>query len=128
MKVLGIDIGGSGIKGAVVNVTTGRLLTPRLRIDTPEPARPAAIARAVAKLAKRFAWKGPIGTGFPGIVRRHVAVSAANLHPALIGVDLARLFSRATKCPVHVLNDADAAGLGEVAFGAGHRHKGTIIL
>jgi polyphosphate glucokinase len=128
MKALGIDIGGSGIKGAVVDVATGRLLTPRLRADTPEPARPASVARAVAHLAKRFAWKGPIGIGFPGIVRRHVAVIAANLHPTWSGVDLARLFGRATKCPVHVLNDADAAGLGEVAFGAGRRHDGTIIV
>jgi polyphosphate glucokinase len=128
MNVLGIDIGGSGIKAAVVDVTTGRLVSPRLRVDMPVSRRPAAAARAVARLASQFAWRGPIGIGYPGIVRRQRVCSAANLHSSWVGVDLARLFRRVTHCPVHALNDADAAGLAEMAFGAGRGKKGTVLL
>jgi polyphosphate glucokinase len=128
MKILGIDIGGSGIKGAVVDVKTGRLLTPRLRVATPVPAGPAALARALAKLVRRFQWRGPIGVGFPGIIRSQVTYSAANLHPAWIGLNLGKHFGRATRCPVWALNDADAAGLAEVRFGAGRGKRGTVLL
>lgn len=128
MKVLGIDIGGTGIKGAVVDVSKGRLLTERFRVATPSPAQPAAVGRALGKVVNHFTWKGPIGIGFPGIVRRNIALSAANLGNSWIGRDLAALFSKATGSPVHVLNDADAAGFAELKFGAGRGTKGTVLL
>lgn len=128
MKVLGIDIGGSGIKGAVVNVRDGRLLTARVRLDTPESARPAAVARIVAKLAAQMTWRGPIGLGFPGIIRQQIAYSAPNLHPTWTRLNLARHFTKATKCPACVLNDADAAGVAEMAFGAGRKTRGTVLM
>lgn len=128
MNVLGVDIGGTGIKGAVVNVATGRLLTPRLRVETPRPARPAAVARAFATLVARFGWRGPVGVGFPGVVRQQVALTAANLHPAWVGLHLGRHFSHAAHCPVFALNDADAAGMAEMRFGAGRRRQGTVLM
>ncbi len=128
MNILGIDIGGSGIKGAVVDLAKGELASERERLETPVPATPAAVARSVARIAKHFAWDGPIGVGFPGIIRTNVAHSAANLHPTWIGRDLAQLFGKATGCPVAAVNDADAAGLAEVAFGAGRGVNGTVLL
>lgn len=128
VNVLGIDIGGTGIKGAVVNVSNGRMVTERFRIATPSPAQPAAVGRALKKVANHFTWKGPIGVGFPGIVRRNIALSAANLGKAWVGRDLAAHFSKATGSPVYVLNDADAAGIAELKFGAGRGSKGTVLL
>jgi polyphosphate glucokinase len=128
VNVLGIDIGGSGIKGAVVNVSRGRMVTERFRVATPSPAQPASVGRALKKVVTHFGWKGPIGVGFPGIVRRNVALSAANLGEVWIGRDLAVDFSKATGSPVYVLNDADAAGYAELKFGAGRGSKGTVLL
>jgi len=128
MQVLGIDIGGSGLKGAPVDLEKGRLLAERVRIDTPQPAKPAAVAKVFAELVAAFDWKGPIGVGFPGIMRQNTAYSAANLHPSWIGRDLGALFRRKCQCPVGVINDADAAGLAEIAFGAGKGRKGSIVL
>lgn len=127
-RVLGIDIGGSGIKGAVVDLACGRLVTSRIRFATPEPARPAAAVRTIKKVVAHFSWKGPIGVGFPGIIRRQIAHSAPNLHPAWAGRNLSQQFRAASGCPVFVLNDADAAAIGELNFGAGRRTKGTVIL
>lgn len=128
MKTLGIDIGGSGIKGAPVDLKTGRLTAKRVRIETPEPARPVAVARAVAELVKAFDWRGPVGVGYPGVICDGRTMTAANLHPDWIGLDAGRLFSRASRCPVTVINDADAAGLAEMRFGAGRKESGTVLL
>lgn len=127
-RVLGIDIGGSGIKGAVVDVSRGRLITTRVRFATPSPARPAAVARAVKKVVDHFSWKGPVGVGFPGIIRQQIAHSAPNLHPSWIGRNLARHFRAASKCPVFAMNDADVAAIGELAFGAGRTARGTVLV
>jgi polyphosphate glucokinase len=127
-RVLGIDIGGSGIKGAVVDVSRGRLITSRIRFVTPSPARPAAVVRAIKKVVAHFSWRGPVGVGFPGIVRNQVAYSAHNLHPAWIGCDLAQRFRAASGCPVFAMNDADVAAVGELAFGAGRRGRGTVLV
>jgi polyphosphate glucokinase len=128
MHALGIDIGGSGIKAAPVDVTTGKLLADRQKIDTPRPALPDPIADLVKKLTASFNWSGPVGITFPGVVTDGVTRTAANLDPAWIGLDAASLFGRATGNPVRVLNDADAAGMAEMKFGAGVGQKGTVVM
>jgi polyphosphate glucokinase len=128
MEVLGIDIGGSGIKGAPVNIETGEMLAPRLRIPTPQPAKPESMAEVVAQVASHFAWNGPIGCGFPAVIRNGVAHTAANISKKWIGANAASLFAAATGCPVCVVNDADAAGLAEMTFGAGHGRMGMVLI
>ncbi len=128
MEILGIDIGGSGIKGAPVDVDTGELVAERHRIPTPRPSRPEAVAEVVAQLAGHFDWHGPIGCTFPAIVRHGVVYSAANVDESWIGVDAVRLFQKATGSPVRVLNDADAAGIAEMALGAGRNRRGVVIM
>ena len=127
-KILGIDIGGSGVKGAIVDTKKGILLTERYRIPTPQPATPEAVAEVVGKIAQHFKWKGPIGAGFPGVIQQGIARTAANVDKSWIDVDLNKLFSAVTGCKVHVVNDADAAGMAEVKFGAGNGKKGTLLL
>lgn len=131
MGVMGIDVGGSGIKGVPVNVETGELLGERFRLPTPEKARPDDVAEIVAQVSKQFQWNGPIGIGFPAVIRNGVAFTAANIHKSWIGTDANRLFQEATSCPVYVLNDADAAGIAEMKFGVGQdpeRRKGVVML
>jgi polyphosphate glucokinase len=128
MHALGIDIGGSGIKGAPVDVTTGKFVTDRQKIATPRPARPDAVADVVKQITASFSWSGPVGITFPGVVIDGVTRTAANLDPAWIGTDAAALFSRATGDQVRVLNDADAAGVAEMTFGAGVGQKGTVLM
>jgi polyphosphate glucokinase len=128
MHVLGIDIGGSGIKAAPVDVTTGKLLADRQKVETPRPALPNPVAVVVKQLTTAFSWSGPIGITFPGVVTDGVTRTAANLDPAWIGLDAASLFSQATGDQVRVLNDADAAGLAEMKFGAGVGQKGTVLM
>jgi polyphosphate glucokinase len=128
MDILGIDIGGSGIKGAPVDTETGALLAPRIRLPTPRSAKPGAVAKAVAQVGQHFDWQGPVGCGFPAAMRDGVALTAANIHKKWIGTDAAALFAEATGCPTCVLNDADAAGLAEMAFGAGQGRKGVVLI
>jgi len=128
MQVLGIDIGGTGIKGAVVDTTTGHLVTERHRVPTPDPAKPRSVGIEVAQIAQHFEWKAPIGVGFPAVIRNGVAFTAANIHPKWIETNAEALFGELTGCPVKVLNDADAAGLAEVTFGVGAGRKGTILM
>lgn len=128
MDILGIDIGGSGIKGAPVNVESGEMLAERFRVATPRPSKPSRVAKTVADIAQHFEWNGKVGCGFPSAMRAGVALTAANVHKKWIGTDAAALFSEATGCSVSVVNDADAAGLAEVRFGAGRDHKGVIIV
>lgn len=128
MKVLGIDIGGSGIKGAPVDINEGVLLEERHRIPTPQPATPQAVAGVVAQLANHFSWKGPIGCAFPAIIKHGIARSAANVDDSWIGTNAVQLFEKVTECPVTVINDADAAGLAEMAFGAGSGFRGHAIM
>ncbi len=128
MDILGIDIGGSGIKGAPVDLNSGELLAERYRLKTPQPATPTAVAETVAAVAKYFAWQGPIGCGFPAALRQGVAMTAANIDKRWIGVDVSALFATATGCPVRALNDADAAGLAEMTFGAGRGRSGVVLI
>jgi polyphosphate glucokinase len=128
MQALGIDIGGSGIKAAPVDVTAGKLLAERNKIATPHPATPDAVAEVVHQLTTFFNWSGPVGITFPGVVIDGVTRTAANLDPAWIGIAARELFSKATGNQVKVLNDADAAGLAEMTFGAGVGERGTVLM
>lgn len=128
MKYLGIDIGGSGIKGALVDVGSGELLSERLRLATPLPATPQAVATTVKELVRLFAWQGPIGFGFPAVISSGVAKSAANIDKAWIGTDVEVLLGEATGCRCTVINDADAAGLAEMRFGGGKDLSGSVLI
>jgi len=128
MNILGIDVGGTGIKGAPVDTDTGTLLTERYRQLTPDGAKPGPVAEIVKSVALQFNWHAPIGCGFPAVIRNGVAETAANINQKWIGTNVAELFSEATECPVYVVNDADAAGLAEVTFGAGKGVRGVLMM
>jgi polyphosphate glucokinase len=128
MKALGIDIGGSALKGAPVDTQTGRLLGERYKVPTPKPVTPQKMAKIVREIAEHFAWKGPIGIGFPGVVQGSRILTSANLHPKFIGCDAGKLFGRAMGLPVAMTNDAAAAGLAEMKFGAGRGFNGKVLL
>ncbi|NWG34846.1 MAG: ROK family protein [Chloroflexi bacterium] len=128
MQVLGIDVGGSGIKGAPVDTRTGKLLAERFRIKTPKGAEPKPVARVVAEIARAFKWKGLIGIGFPAPIKAGIAMMAANVSDKWIGLNADDLFTQVTGCDCTMINDADAAGLAEMKFGAGKGQPGTVIM
>jgi polyphosphate glucokinase len=128
MKLLGIDIGGSGVKGAVVDTRKGVFVTDRLRLATPQPATPEAVAGVVGQIVDHLDWRGPAGITFPGVVTKGVIHTAANLEPSWIGVDAESVFSDVIERPVSVLNDADAAGVAEQAFGAARKVSGSVLV
>ena len=128
MEVLGIDIGGSGIKGALVDTEAGTFVTDRLRIETPQPATPDAVAAVVGEISAHYTWNAAIGCTFPAVVKNGVTLTAANVDDQWIGADAAALFRQATGNPVRVLNDADAAGIAEMKFGAGRGRRGLIVI
>jgi polyphosphate glucokinase len=124
----GIDIGGSGMKAAPVDLATGELHDERYRIDTPQPATPEAMTLVVKELVAHFNWTGAIGAAMPTVVRHGVVHSAANIDESWIGTDVDALFTQATGCHVTVINDADAAGVAEMKFGAGRDRDGVVIV
>jgi polyphosphate glucokinase len=126
--VRGIDIGGTGIKGAPVDIGTGKLLADRHRILTPDPATPEAVADVVAQVARFFEWHGPTGATFPAVVKGGVALTAANVDRSWIGTDAGKMFADAVGGPVTVVNDADAAGIAEMEFGAGRGIRGVVMM
>lgn len=128
--ILGIDVGATGIKGGLVDVKRGELLTERYRFDTPQPATPRAMAKTVRKLVDHFGYEGPVGVGFPAIVRRGVAASAANIDASWIGTDITEVFGRATGLPFAACNDADAAAVASLYFGAAreYRRSGVVLM
>jgi polyphosphate glucokinase len=128
VTLLGIDIGGTGIKGAPVDVETGQLVSERFRIETPRPALPNAVADVVEQIAAHFNYRGAAGVTFPAVVKHGVTYTAANVDPSWIGTNAGQLFSQHVGGPVTVVNDADAAGVAEIRFGAGKDRKGVIIL
>lgn len=128
MDVLGIDIGGSGIKGAPVDLTAGRFARDRLRIETPHPSAPKAVAEVVRTIVRHFEWSGPIGVTYPGVVAGGLTRTAANVDKRWIGVDADALFTEVTGCAVTVLNDADAAGVAEMTIGAGKGRDGVVLV
>ena len=126
--VFGVDIGGSGIKGAPVDAEHGRLVAERHKVLTPHPAEPDVVVASVREVVAHFGWTGPVGVTFPGVVVGGVTRTAANMHPDWVGLDTRALLSRALGLPVTVVNDADAAGIAEVAFGAARGESGTVIV
>lgn len=128
MHVLGIDVGGSGIKGAPVDTETGTLLADRLRIKTPKKAEPEPVAEVVAEIVQNFNWQGPVGIGFPAPIKGGVAMMAANISEKWVGTNADELFNKTTGCDCRTINDADAAGLAEMNFGAGRGQPGTVIM
>jgi len=128
MHILGIDIGGSGIKGAPVDTETGQLLADRIRIKTPPKGEPEPVADVVNQIAQSFNWKGPIGIGFPAPIKGGVALMAANVSKRWVNTNADALFTKVTGCDCTMINDADAAGLAEMTFGAGRGQPGTVIM
>ena len=128
VEILGIDIGGSGIKGAPVNTETGQLIHERHRIPTPQPATPDAVVNVVQEIAKFFEWNGAIGCTFPARIKRGIARTAANVDKSWLGTNVENLIEAKTGCPTVVLNDADAAGVAEMAFGAGRDRNDMVLL
>jgi polyphosphate glucokinase len=129
-EAFGIDIGGTGIKGAIVDVTTGNLLTERVRIRTPNPSTPVAVAGVVAQLVADAGWRGTIGATFPAVIKHGVARSAANVDPSWIDTNVDQVFTEAVGegSEVTILNDADAAGIAEARFGAAKGVRGVVIM
>src|SRR5690606_7600748 len=128
MEILGIDIGGSGIKGAPVDITTGELLTDRYRIPTPTPSEPDQITEAVNQLVEHFDWKCPVGCGFPTVIHHGKSVARGNIDKSWKGVQVDELFRNRTGLSFTVINDADAAGLAEMAYGSGKGKMGLVIM
>jgi polyphosphate glucokinase len=126
--VLGVDIGGSGIKGAPVDLATGQLAAGRVRLPTPAKAAPDAVAEVVVDVLDQLGLPGPVGITLPAVVRHGVAQTAANIHQMWIGTDAVDLFRQATGRPVAVINDADAAGVAELRFGAGRDQAGVVLM
>jgi polyphosphate glucokinase len=128
-NILGIDVGASGIKGAIVDLEKGELATERIKLSTPKPATPTAVAAVIAELVEKTGYEGNlIGCGFPSIVRNGVAYSAANIDAAWIGTNIETLVAGATGKQVVAMNDADAAGLAEMRYGKGKGQMGTVLL
>lgn len=128
MEILGIDIGGSSLKGAIVDVTTGELLTKTHKVTTPESREPAEMAAAVKEMLDHFEYKGLVGCGFPTIVKKGICKDEGNLSRKWLDVNVEELFEKTTGEDFTVINDADAAGLAEIKFGAGKDEDGFILM
>jgi polyphosphate glucokinase len=128
MNVFGLDVGGSGIKGALVDTETGALLGERVRIKTPHPATPEAIVATAVEVVGQSGWTGPVGCGFPAVVKDGVVRTAANIDRAVIGYDLQGRLEKELGNPVRVINDGDAAGLAEMRWGAGRSVEGVVLM
>ncbi len=129
MELLGIDIGGSGTKGAIVNTETGDLITERHRIPTPQPSTPDAVAQTVKELVEHFEWKGAVGCSFPAVMIDGKCYTAGNISPLWIGTQVDKLFSETCGgLPFYIANDADLAGVAEIALGAGRDKQGIVIM
>lgn len=128
MEILGIDIGGSGIKGAVVDTRKGELITVRYRIPTPQPPKPDPMVETIEAIISHFDWQGPVGCGFPAAVKDEIVKTASNIDDSWIGVNASARIEKRTGCPTHLLNDVDAAGFAEAEFGAGKDRYGTLFM
>lgn len=127
-SVLGIDVGGSGIKAGIVDVESGTMISQRIRVDTPPDGDPGEISKIIHKMYEQFSWKGPVGVGFPAVILDGVAFSAANISLKWIGLNVNELLSYGTECHVHTVNDADAAGVAEMDFGAGKNRRHGVVM
>lgn len=127
-NIIGIDIGGSGIKGALVDIESGMLLTDRYRLTTPKPADPVSVGHTVKEVIRHFDYDGPVGIGFPARVIHGNVKTATNIDKSWIDTDAQKLFSGITGLPCFILNDADAAGMAEMKYGSGKNVKGLIFM
>ena len=128
MHVLGIDIGGTGIKGAPINTETQEFLEERFRVATPKPAKPDDVIASIKEIITHFNWTGPVGIGFPTVIKNGKAMAYGNMHKSWKGLQIDHLISEKTGLDCTVINDADAAGLAEVHYGAGKNTKGLIAV
>lgn len=128
MNILGVDIGGSEIKAAPVDTSSGRLVEAPRRLPTPELATPAAVSQTIAELAAQFLWEGPVGCGFPGPIIAGIVQTAENVHHSWVGVNGAQVVSELTGLDVVLLNDGDAAGIAEVRHGAARDQDETVLV
>ena len=128
MIVLGIDFGGTGIKSALVDCATGQLVSERVRVRTPHKARPDDIGKLIHRLVLQQHWTGRIGIGFPAVIRDEMAMNTANFSKKWVGMDVAQFIGDVTGCSTSVINDADAAGLAEMTFGAGRDYVNKVVL
>jgi len=128
MRILGIDIGGTGIKGAPVDTKQGRMLEERFRVLTPSPSYPKDVIKSVQEVIDHFKWTGPVGCGFPAAIKNQIVMTAANIDPSWLGINASAEIQRMTGCPTHLINDVDAAGLAEMKFGAGKKYKGVVFV
>ncbi|MBN1409835.1 MAG: ROK family protein, partial [Spirochaetales bacterium] len=126
--IFGIDMGSMGIKGAPVDVTTGKMIVERLRIQAPKREKPKTIARRVRDIVTHFEWKGSIGIGFPAAIKNGKVMTAANIDRAWIGKDIKSMMEDYTACPVKIINDADAAGIAVMSFDTGRITRGTVMV
>ena len=130
---IGIDVGGSGIKAAVVNVDSGQFVSERLRVVTPIPATPQAVITSIGRLVRRLAKASaldsaaPVGVGLPGVTMDQTLMSAANIDPTWVGFPVIERLRKVTGRPVSIVNDADAAGIAEMRFGVGRGRRGVVI-
>lgn len=128
MEIMGVDVGGSGIKGAIVDTKSGELNTDRIRIKTPKPAAPKAVISSIKKLVRAFDYTGLLGVGFPAVVQDGIVLSAANVDDKWINYPGRKEIAKETGCQVTLLNDADAAGYAEMRFGAGRKRGGVVMI
>ncbi|MFX0555232.1 polyphosphate--glucose phosphotransferase [Maribacter sp. CXY002] len=128
MTILGIDIGGSGIKGALVDVETGKMLTERYRINTPKSRTPEEMAEVVKQLVDHFDYKGKVGCGFPTVIKKGVCKSPGNLDKSWLNVNVEKLFEEKTGLDFTVVNDADAAGYATMTYGIGKGKMGLVVM
>jgi polyphosphate glucokinase len=128
MEVLGIDVGGSGMKGALINMETGEMVTERFRIPTPESRKPDEMAAVISEIVAHFKHKGPVGCGFPTVIKQGICKSHGNLHKSWDGLNVEKLFEDATGLDFTVINDADAAGYAVMNYGSGKGETGLVII
>jgi polyphosphate glucokinase len=126
--ILGIDVGASGIKGALVDLKNGKLHGERFRVPTPQPSTPAAMAGAFAEIVEYFDYQGVIGCGFPALIKHGISQTAANIDKSWVGANVEQVFGEASGCKVYVTNDADAAGVAEMHYGVGKGENGLVVL
>ncbi len=128
MEILGIDVGGSSIKGAIVDVVTGQLLSKVRQIETPQPATPVAVVETICDLMELFTWQGAVGCGFPAVVQNGIVRTAANIDASWVGVNILELLQEKMASACAVINDADAAGIAEMKFGVGRGKVGAVLV
>lgn len=128
MELLGIDVGGTGIKGGIVDGEHGEMVGERLRLETPQPATPESVTDTVARVVQHFHWAAAVGAGFPAVVRHGIVHTASNIDHSWIGRDVQGMFKEATGCDFSVHNDADVAGLAEIRYGAGRGRDGVVLV